>query len=145
MAPKEGDTVRVHYKGTLEDGSEFDSSEGREPLEFTLGEGLVISGFEDAVSGLDVGETKTVTISADQAYGEHSSEALRTIPLDTFPEKPNPGMVVELAAPDGRRLAATVAEVGEDEVTLDFNHPLAGKDLTFKIELVEVVEDDKGE
>jgi len=139
VAPKDGDTVRVHYKGTLEDGSTFDSSEGRDPLEFTLGEGVVIAGFESAVSDLGVGESKKVTIPAEQAYGQPAEDAIRPIPLSAFPEKPEPGIVVELAAPDGRRLAAVVAEIGDEEVLLDFNHPLAGKDLTFEIELVEVV------
>jgi FKBP-type peptidyl-prolyl cis-trans isomerase 2 len=140
MAPKSGDTVRVHYKGTLDDGSVFDSSEGRDPLEFQVGEGQVIPGFDNAVSELEVGSSTTVNIAACDAYGDRIDEAVQEVPLSAFPEAPEEGMMVELAAPDGRKLAATVTEIGEENVQLDFNHPLAGKDLTFEIELVEVLE-----
>ena len=140
MAPKDGDTVRVHYKGTLEDGTVFDSSEGRDPLEFQIGEGQVIPGFNDAAAGLDVGNSVTVTIPSCDAYGDSMDEAVQTVPLSAFPEAPEQGMMVELQAPDGRKLAAVVAEIGEENAELDFNHPLAGKDLTFDIELVEIVE-----
>jgi peptidylprolyl isomerase len=140
MAPKSGDTVRVHYKGTLDDGSVFDSSEGRDPLEFQVGEGQVIPGFDSAVGELEVGGSTTVNIAACDAYGDRIDEAVQEVPLSAFPEAPEEGMMVELAAPDGRKLAATVTEIGEENVRLDFNHPLAGKDLTFEIELVEVLE-----
>ena len=140
MKPDAGQKVRVHYKGTLSDGTEFDSSEGREPLEFTVGADEVIPGFDSAVSDLDVGEKTTVTIPACDAYGERSDEARHEVPLEAFPEPPEEGWIVELAAPDGEKLAATVAEVGPESAILDFNHPMAGKDLTFEIELIEIVE-----
>lgn len=138
MPLNEGTTVKVHYRGTLEDGSVFDSSEGREPLEFTLGEGQVIPGFESAVIDLAPGESVTVTISPEDAYGPRLEEGMQTVPVSAFWETPEPGMVVQLVAPDGTQLAATVMEVGEEEATLDFNHPLAGEALTFEITLVEV-------
>lgn len=140
MAPKPGDTVRVHYRGTLADGSEFDSSAGREPLEFEVGAGQVIPGFDEAVGELDVGGKKTVIIESCDAYGERMEEAVQIMPLETFGDQvPQVGWAVEMQAPDGSRMAATIVDVAEDEVTLDFNHPLAGEALTFEIELVEVV------
>lgn len=140
MAHEEGTTVRVHYRGTLEDGSEFDSSEGRDPLEFTLGAGQVIPGFESAVSELAIGESTTVTLDAENAYGPHHPEAIQVVPVTAFTDDPYEGAVVQLLGPNGERLAATIAKVEGDDVTLDFNHPLAGKGLTFEIELVEIVE-----
>ena len=139
MAAKTGDTVRVNYRGTLSDGTEFDSSEGREPLEFEVGSGQVIPGFDEAVIDLEPGDKVTVTIPAAAAYGEHDDEGLQQFPLDAFPSAPEVGWAVELSGPEGQRVPATVAEVGEENVTLDFNHPLAGEDLTFEIELVEIV------
>lgn len=137
MAPKQGDTVRVHYRGTLDDGTEFDSSSGRDPLEFTIGEGQVIPGFESAVSDLEVGGTTTVTIPAGEAYGQRVDEAMQTLPRESFGEMdPEPGWAVELQAPDGTKMTAVVAEVRDTDVVLDFNHPLAGEDLTFELELV---------
>ncbi len=140
MAPKDGDKVRVHYKGTLNDGSLFDSSEGRDALEFEVGAGQVIPGFDAAVRDLEVGGSTTVTIPCDEAYGERVEEAVQQVPLDAFGDQaPQAGWAVEMQAPDGQRLAAIVTEVGDEEATLDFNHPLAGQDLTFEIELVEIV------
>lgn len=138
MAPSTGDTVRVHYRGTLSDGSEFDSSTGREPLEFVAGTGQVIPGFDSAVLALSPGEKTTVTIPADEAYGAHDPEGLRTFPLSSFPSPPEVGWAVELGGPNGERIPATIVGVEGEEVTLDFNHPLAGEDLTFELELVEV-------
>ena len=141
MAAKPGDTVRVHYRGTLADGTEFDCSEGREPLEFEVGSGQVIPGFDVAVCELDSGDSTVVTIVATEAYGERQDEAVQTFPLDFFGgQLPEVGWAVELATEDGQRVPATVAEVNEDNVVLDFNHPLAGEDLTFEITLVEIVE-----
>lgn len=142
MAPVNGDTVRVHYKGTLGDGTEFDSSEGRDPLEFVVGEGQVIPGFDAAVTELSVGESTTVTIPAAEAYGEHSDEGVQSFPRDAFPpdSAPEVGWAVELGGPNGERVPATITEVTDETITLDFNHPLAGQDLTFEIELVEVVD-----
>ena len=138
MAPKSGDTVRVHYRGTLSDGSEFDSSEGHEPLQFVVGSGEVIPGFDSAALALEVGEKVTVTIPAAEAYGDHSPEGLQTFPLSAFPSPPEVGWAVELGGPNGERVPATIAEVNDEEVVLDFNHPLAGEDLTFELELVEI-------
>lgn len=140
MAPKTGDTVRVHYTGSLADGTQFDSSQGRDPIEFQVGAGQVIPGFDSAVSGLEVGDKTTVTIPAAEAYGEHEDGMIQTVPLAMFPEKPEVGWMIELASPEGQRIAASVLEVGDENVVIDLNHPLAGKDLTFDLELVEVVE-----
>lgn len=141
MAPNAGDTVLVHYRGTLDDGSEFDSSEGRDPLRFTMGSGEVIQGFEDAVAGLEVGGSGTVTLSADDAYGLRHDDAVQTVEADDFAEGQDPfvGGMVSIVAPDGTPLAAEITSVEGNEVVLDFNHPLAGKALTFELTLIEVV------
>lgn len=140
MPAKPGDTVRVHYRGTLDDGSEFDSSAGRDPLEFTIGAGQVIPGFDAAIDGMTVGDKVTVTIPAGDAYGDHHAEAVQQVPREMFDDEPPVGGVVELASPEGQRFAATIIEVADETVTLDFNHPMAGKDLTFEIELVNLIE-----
>jgi peptidylprolyl isomerase len=140
MAPKSGDTVKVNYRGTLSDGTEFDSSEGREPLEFVVGSGQVIPGFDGAVLGLESGESVTVTIPAAEAYGDHDDQGLQQFPVSSFPSAPEVGWAVELSGPGGERVPAVVAEVDDEFVMLDFNHPLAGQDLTFEITLVEIVE-----
>jgi len=143
MPARNGDTVTVHYRGTLEDGTVFDSSEGRAPLLFTLGEGDVIPGFEAAVLGLEVGEKAVATISPEEGYGPRYEEAVQEVPIDLFGEAaPDIGDVVSVIADDGTQLAATVSAISDDlmTVTLDFNHPLAGRTLTFEIELVEIVE-----
>jgi FKBP-type peptidyl-prolyl cis-trans isomerase 2 len=142
MAPKAGQTVRVHYTGTLSDGSEFDSSSGGAPLEYEMGSGQVIPGFDDAVAALEVGEKTTVTIPACEAYGERMDDGRQEFPLEAFPQPPEVGWMVELSSEDGQRMAAMIAEVGEETAVLDFNHPLAGEDLTFEIELVEVVDEE---
>lgn len=138
---KSGDTVRIHYTGTLDDGSVFDSSRQRDPLEFTLGAGQVIPGFDAAVTGMNVGDTKTTTIPPENAYGPHNPEGLQPFPKDKFPEDMEiaPGTRLQLQTPEGQPMMVTVAEVNEEEVILDANHPLAGKDLTFEVELVEIV------
>ncbi len=126
MAHVEGTTVRVHYRGTLEDGSEFDSSQGRQPLEFTIGEGQVIPGFESAVAGLELGGKTTVTLGADDAYGPYHAEAVEVLPATAFTDTPYGGAVVQLLGPNGERLSATITTIEGNDVTLDFNHPLAG-------------------
>jgi peptidylprolyl isomerase len=136
MPATKGQCVKVHYRGTLQDGTEFDSSDGRDPLEFTLGEGQVIPGFEQAVEGMEVGEKKTVTIPADEAYGKRFDEAVQQVPRTIFPEEPEVGEIVSLMTQEGQEVMATVAGLADTEVTLDFNHPLAGEDLTFELELV---------
>ena len=137
---RSGDTVRVHYRGTLADGSEFDSSRGREPLEFTLGEGQVIAGFNEAVEGMGTGESRTVTIPADQAYGTRSNELMFVVPREQFPAdiQPQPGQQLQMSQ-GGQVAVVTVIDVNDQGVILDANHPLAGQDLTFELELVEIV------
>ncbi|MEM1043361.1 MAG: peptidylprolyl isomerase [Bacteroidota bacterium] len=136
-----GDTVRVHYTGTLADGTEFDSSAGRPPLEFTVGGGQVIAGFDEAVTGMATGESQTVEIPADQAYGPRRDEMMLSVPPEQFPENLDPevGEELELTDSSGQSLAVRVAEVTDEAVTLDANHPLAGEDLTFAITLEEIV------
>lgn len=137
---KRGDTVRVHYTGRLDDGTVFDSSREREPLEFTVGAGQVITGFERAVEGMEVGEARETRIEADDAYGEHREDLVLDLPKEQVPEdmQIEPGMRLELRQPDGQAVPVTVAEVGQESVTLDANHPLAGQPLTFELELVEI-------
>ncbi|MFH1702797.1 MAG: peptidylprolyl isomerase [Nitrospirota bacterium] len=137
---KDGDTVTVHYTGTLEDGTVFDSSKDRDPLQFTLGKGQLIKGFENAVLGMSIGETKTVRIPSNEAYGTRRDELILKFNKTDFPTniEPKEGLVLNLRSPDGRTMMAEITEVSVDSVTLDANHPLAGRDLTFKIDLVEV-------
>jgi peptidylprolyl isomerase len=139
MAATTGDTVRVHYRGTLADGTEFDASEGRGPLEFTLGEGTVIAGFESAVTGLEPGQKRSVTIPPDEAYGPKNETLIQRVDGDAFAEDPYVGGHIDLIAPDGSRLPGVITAVDEEGAVLDFNHPLAGETLTFDIELVEIV------
>lgn len=138
---KQGDTVKVHYTGKLEDGAVFDTSTNRDPLQFTIGEGRIIPGFEQAVVGMNPGESKTTTISAENAYGPHRAELLVVIDRNQFPPHVNPevGLPLQLRQADGQVIAVTVTDVSESSVTLDANHPLAGKDLTFDIQLLEIV------
>ncbi|MGC4057305.1 MAG: peptidylprolyl isomerase [Chitinophagaceae bacterium] len=138
---KNGDRVRVHYHGRLTDGSTFDTSEGRPPLEFEVGSGQVIKGFDDALQGMNVGDKKTVTIPAADAYGESSPENVIAYPIADFPDdmQPEVGMELHMSDNQGNNFPVVIAEVREDSVILDANHPLAGKDLTFDIELVEIM------
>ncbi|NLX11780.1 MAG: peptidylprolyl isomerase [Chloroflexi bacterium] len=137
---QKGDSVKVHYTGKLNDGTVFDSSSQREPLEFTLGEGQVIPGFENAVLGMESGESKTVTIPADQAYGQRRPDLLIEVEREQFPPhiEPEPGQQLQVQQSNGQMLVVVVSEVNTDSVTLDANHPLAGHDLTFDIQLVGV-------
>lgn len=139
-AAKAGDTVRIHYTGTLSDGTTFDSSEGRDPLEFTVGSGQIIPGLDKAMPGMEVGEKKTVTIPCDEAYGPVNPEARQTIDRAQVPDHIplDPGTALQVQDQSGRAMAVTVAEVTDTTVVLDANHPLAGKDLTFDVELVEI-------
>jgi len=138
---KEGDMVKVHYTGKLDDGTVFDSSAGSEPMQFTVGTGQVISGFEEAVVGMESGESKTVRIPADKAYGPHLEEMVLIIDRSEIPADMDVevGQQLSLQQPDGQAVMVTVTAVSESNVTLDANHPLAGKDLTFEIELVEIL------
>lgn len=138
---KEGDVVRVHYTGKLEDGTVFDTSGDGTPLEFTIGDGQIIPGFEKAVIGMEPGETKTARISPEEAYGPRRDDMTLTVDRAQFPEEinPEPGQQLQVQQPDGRAAIVVVSEVSESSVTLDANHPLAGQPLTFDIQLVEVV------
>jgi len=140
-AAKRGDTVRIHYTGRLIDGTEFDSSNGGTPLEFEIGSGEIIPGLDHAVEGMAVGETQTVTIPAEEAYGPHQPEGVQTLPLDEVPPhiKLEPGLRLQAQRPDGQPVLLTVVGISDSEVMLDANHPLAGQDLVFELELVEVV------
>lgn len=137
---KKGDTVRVHYHGKLNDGTTFDSSEGRDPLEFTVGNGQVIKGFDDALMDMQPGEKKTVNIPVDQAYGQRSDEMMMEYPKSEFPEdmNPEPGMELHMSDNMGNVFPVVITQVNDETVLLDANHPLAGKDLTFDIELVSI-------
>ncbi len=137
---KAGDTVRVHYTGTLDDGSVFDSSEGREPLEFTVGAGQVIAGFDEAVTGMQPGDEKQVTIPSDQAYGGRRDDLVLVVDRAQFPPGLNPevGQQLQVSQGDAGSFVVTVREVSEDAVVLDANHPLAGEDLTFQLRLVDI-------
>jgi peptidylprolyl isomerase len=139
-AAKEGDKVRVHYTGTLKDGTVFDSSKGREPLEFTLGEQRVIPGFEQAVRGMAPGDTKKEIIPAEQAYGPRREEMLMEVEREQFPENISPevGLQLQMTTADGRQVPVKIAAVDESKIRLDANHPLAGEDLVFELELVEI-------
>lgn len=138
---KQGDTVRVHYTGKLESGEVFDTSTVREPLEFTLGEGQLIPGFEEAVVGMQAGEEKTILIPAEQAYGPRRPEMSLQVKRATLPAdlEPQVGQVLQVDQGEGKGFEVTITEISEESVTLDANHPLAGKDLTFDIQLIDVV------
>ena len=138
---KSGDTVRIHYTGTLDDGTQFDSSDGRDPLEFALGGGQVIPGFDTAVDGMAVGESKSVTIQPEEAYGQRHDQLVQQVPKTTLPEDMElaVGMQLQSQGPDGQVMNLVVAEIEDDSITVDANHPLAGQALTFAIELVEIV------
>ena len=141
MTAKKGSTVKVHYTGTLKaDGSQFDSSEGREPLESTLGEGMVIAGFEKAVLGKSVGDTVTVEIPPEEGYGSPSPELVFQVRKEQLPPTVavEIGMMLEIRTEDGQPAYVTVSEFDDEMVTLDGNHPLAGQTLVFDIEVVEV-------
>ena len=141
MTIKKGDTVHIHYTGTLDNGEVFDSSDGREPLEFTVGEGMVIAGFDNAVMGMKKGEEKTVHIKSIEAYGERDPKLESEIPTEALPkdQKPEVGMQVMVTLPTGQQMPALITKVTEDNITLDLNHPLAGKNLNFKVKVVEIV------
>ncbi|MBG0775423.1 MAG: peptidylprolyl isomerase [Desulfovibrionaceae bacterium] len=136
-AAKKGDRVQVHYTGTFPDGEQFDTSRGAEPLEFVLGEGTLIPGFEKCLVGMSPGDTKTVTIPPEDAYGERSEASVATVERDRLPDDiaPELGMMLQLTTEDGQVAHAFIAEVTETEVTLDANHPLAGRELVFEISL----------
>jgi FKBP-type peptidyl-prolyl cis-trans isomerase 2 len=138
---KHGDTVKVHYTGKLDDGTVFDTSADRDPLKFTVGEGQVIPGFEDTVLGMNPDESTTVTIPSEEAYGPYRDEMVMVIPRDQLPEhvKPEVHQQLQIVQENGQAFIVQVTDITESTVTLDANHPLAGRNLTFDIELVEIL------
>lgn len=138
MIVKKGDKVKVQYTGTFDDGTVFDSSEGREPLEFTAGEGHVIKGFDEAVIGMKVGAEKKFHIKSEDAYGNQDPRLIQKVPREMLPKERDPevGMAVVMQRADGMQFQAKIIGVADKEVTIDLNHPMAGKALNFKIKLV---------
>jgi len=138
---KSGDTVKIHYNGTLDDGSQFDSSAGRDPLEFEVGSGQVIPGFDKAVEGMAVGDSKNVRIEPDEAYGQRHEQLVQEVDRSLLPDDldPKEGMTLQSSSPDGQTMQFMVTAVAEETITVDANHPLAGQVLSFDIELVEIV------
>lgn len=138
---KSGDKIKVHYHGKLNDGETFDSSEGRDPLEFEVGSGMVIKGFDDGVTGMSVGEKKTINIPFEEAYGPVNPEMIIEMPKDRFPDdmKLEVGMPLMMSDQQGQQFQVKIEEIKDEVVILDANHALAGKDLTFDLELVEIV------
>jgi len=137
---KPGDTVSIHYTGTLDDGTQFDSSSGRDPLEFTLGTGQVIPGFDKAVEGMAVGDSKSVNIPPEDAYGPRHDQMIQDVPKTALPDdlEPVEGMALQARGQDGQVINLTVTAVSDDSITVDGNHPLAGQALNFDIELVDI-------
>jgi peptidylprolyl isomerase len=140
---KEGDNVSLHYTGALDDGTVFDSSEGNEPLNFTIGSNQVISGFEDGVLGMELGESKEIRILPDQAYGDYYEELVKVVPRSGFPPDVTltVGMTFEMELPTGQSMPVRIIKVEDEEVTLDANHLLAGETLNFKVRVVSINED----
>jgi len=136
-----GDSVRVHYTGTLEDGEVFDSSLDREPIEFTIGAGQVIPGFDENLEGMEPGESKRIEIPPDRAYGERNDEIIFPVPKDQFPPDVNPnlGDRFQVQVGEDQVVEVTISEIDDETVTLDANHPLAGKTLVFELTLVEIL------
>jgi peptidylprolyl isomerase len=141
---KDGDNISLHYTGSLDDGTVFDSSEGGQPLSFTVGSGEVIAGFDEGVRGMEVGETRDISIPPDQAYGDYHDELVRVVPRSAFPPNVEPavGLGFELELPSGQTLPVRIIDIENDEVTLDANHLLAGETLNFKIRLVSINENE---
>lgn len=138
---KSGDTVKVHYHGRLTDGTTFDSSEGREPLEFEVGRGMVIKGFDEGVLGMAIGDKRTIEIPVDEAYGPADPNMVMEFPIDRLPAdmKPEVGMQLSMTDGAGQNIPVVITEVKQDSILLDANHPLAGEDLVFDLEIVEIV------
>ena len=138
---KAGDKVKIHYTGMLEDGTVFDTSRNREALELTIGSGTVIRGLEDALVGMSVGETKELEVAPDDAFGQRREELVIQVKKEGFPANldPEEGMSLKLKGPEDEEVPAVITEVSDDSITIDANHPLAGKDLTFFVELADIV------
>ncbi len=137
---KSGDKIKVHYTGKLEDGKVFDSSREREPFEFTVGSGNVIPGFETGVVGMEVGQEKSITVKSDEGYGQRRDELVAEVTKDVFPEdiKPEIGQQLQMEQANGEPINVVISKVDGDKVTLDANHPLAGKTLVFDVELLAI-------
>src|ERR1051325_3155706 len=137
---KEGDTVTLHYKGSLDDGTVFDTSEGREPLTFKVGDGQVIQGFDDGVRGMAVGEDRLISIPPEKAYGQYYEELVKVVPRSGFPPDTAPivGLAFEMELPSGESMTVRIIDVEGDDVTLDANHLLAGEELHFDIHLISI-------
>lgn len=137
---EDGQKVKIHYKGTLDDGTQFDSSAGRDPLEFEMGAGMVIPGFENGVRDMAVGETKTIHIPADEAYGQRREDMVMDFERSQLPDglEPEVGMMLQMQGPQGQPVPVRVTAVEEAAITIDANHQLAGQDLNFELELVEI-------
>ncbi len=140
MAIKKGDKVKVEYTGTLDDGTVFDTSEGKQPLEFEAGAGQLIKGFDEAIMGMEKGEEKEIKLTPEKAYGDHNPELIKKIPRDKIPvpegQEIKQGMMLALGTPDGKQIPAKITEVTDKEITIDLNHPLAGKNLNFKVKVI---------
>jgi FKBP-type peptidyl-prolyl cis-trans isomerase 2 len=138
---KSGDRIKVHYHGRLTNGETFDKSEGREPLEFEVGSGMVIKGFDEGVTGMAVGEKKTINIPAAEAYGEKNADMVIHMPKDRFPKdmEIEVGMPLVMSDNNGHQHQVVIVDIKENEVVLDANHPLAGEELIFDLELVEII------
>lgn len=143
MTVKQGDKVKIEYEGRLDDGNIFDTTQHGEhshPLEFVLGEGKILPAFEQQIVGMEKGQEKEFKLSSEQAYGEHNPDAKKEFPRNMLPpgQEPKPGMVLMLGTPQGQQMPVKILEVTDDKIVVDFNHPLAGKDLTFKIKLIDI-------
>jgi peptidylprolyl isomerase len=138
---KNGDTVRIHYTGKLTDGTEFGSSAGQPPLEFVIGSGQVLSGLEKQIDGMELGSSQTLTVPAEEAYGEHDPSKVQVVPRSavTADVDVRPGQQLQAKTPDGGMLALVVTNVDDQKITVDANHPLAGRDLVFDVQLVDIV------
>lgn len=139
MAIEKGSKIKVEYEGKFESGEVFDSSSAHgKPLEFTAGAGMVVPGFDSAVMGLEVGEEKTVTLKPEEAYGMPDERAIQKVPKDKFPAEAKVGMMIGVPLPNGQQIPAKITEITDDEVTIDMNHPMAGKTLVFWIKVVSI-------
>jgi len=140
MVVEKGNKIKVEYEGSFESGEVFDASERHgKPLEFEAGAGMVVPGFDNAVIGMDVNEEKTVTLKPEEAYGPRNDQAIQKVPKDKFPAEAKEGMMIGVPLPNGQQIPAKIEKIDEKEVTIDMNHPMAGKTLIFKIKIVEIL------